>query len=77
MEQTARKWARAWEARTRLRMIQHDEHVTHHGGAPGALGAWEHEYNHLRPHLARKGKIPAERLCELRISIPQPVRRTA
>lgn len=32
---------------------------------------------HLRLHLAMKGQTPAERLCELRISVPQPVRRTA
>ena len=32
---------------------------------------------HLRLHLALMGQTPAERLCELRISIPTPVRRTA
>ena len=37
--------------------------------------AWEHEYNDLRPHLARKGETSAARLCELRISFPPPVRR--
>jgi transposase InsO family protein len=40
------------------------------------LRTWEHEYNHLRPHLALKGQTPVERLCELRVSVPQPVRRT-
>lgn len=38
------------------------------------LHAWEHEYNHRRPHLALGGKTPAERLCELRISEPPAVR---
>src|SRR2546425_3356737 len=32
------------------------------------LRQWEHEYNHRRPHLALRGKTPAERLCELRIA---------
>ena len=41
------------------------------------LRAWEHEYNNLRPHLALKGKTPAGRLCELRISVYHPVRQTA
>lgn len=41
------------------------------------LRTWGHEYNHLRPHLALKSTTPVERLCELRISIPHPVRQTA
>lgn len=41
------------------------------------LREWEHEYNHRCPHLALGGKTPAERLCELRITVPQPVRRIA
>lgn len=41
------------------------------------LQAWEHEYNHRRLHLALRGKTPAERLCELRITAPQAVRETA
>jgi transposase InsO family protein len=32
------------------------------------LRQWEFEYNHRRPHLALRGKTPAERLCELRIA---------
>lgn len=40
------------------------------------LRAWEHEYNHLRPHLALKGRTPIERLCGLLISVPHPVRQT-
>jgi transposase InsO family protein len=32
------------------------------------LRQWEHEYNHRRPHLALRGRTPAERLCELRIA---------
>lgn len=39
--------------------------------------AWEHEYNHFRPHLALKGKTPVERLCELPISVPPSVRKRA
>ena len=35
------------------------------------LRAWEHEYNHRRPHLALAGRTPAERLCELRITAPK------
>lgn len=41
------------------------------------LRQWEHEYNHRRLHLALRGKTPAERLCELRISPPQGVREVA
>jgi transposase InsO family protein len=41
------------------------------------LQAWEHEYNHRRPHLALDGKTPAERLVELRISDPHAVQRSA
>lgn len=41
------------------------------------LHEWEHEYNHGRPHLALRGKTPAERLCELRIHAPESVRRSA
>jgi len=29
------------------------------------LKRWEKEYNEDRPHLALKGKTPAERVCEL------------
>ncbi|MCW5619573.1 MAG: transposase family protein [Burkholderiales bacterium] len=38
-----------------------------------ALRDWEVEYNERRPHLALKGKTPAERLLELRISARSPV----
>jgi transposase InsO family protein len=37
---------------------------------------WETEYNHRRPHLALRGKTPAERLCELRIA-SDPVQQLA
>jgi transposase InsO family protein len=40
------------------------------------LRVWEHEYNHRRPHLALRGKTPAEQLCELRISTPAPIPRS-
>ncbi len=40
--------------------------------SPGELAQklrqWEYEYNPRRPHLALRGKTPAERLCELRIA---------
>ena len=35
------------------------------------LRDWEREYNHRRPHLALKGRTPAEALCELG-NRPQP-----
>lgn len=41
------------------------------------LRDWEREYNHGRPHLALRGKTPAERLCELRIRSPETVRESA
>jgi transposase InsO family protein len=41
------------------------------------LHEWEREYNHGRPHLALRGKTPAERLCELRIRAPETVRESA
>jgi transposase InsO family protein len=31
------------------------------------LKRWEEEYNELRPHLALRGRTPAERLAELKI----------
>lgn len=34
-----------------------------------ALKTWEAEYNERRPHLALKGKTPAERLLELRVRV--------
>jgi len=37
----------------------------------------DREYNHGRPHLALRGKTPAERLCELRIRTPEAVRESA
>lgn len=40
------------------------------------LRQWEHEYNHRRPHLALRGRTPAERLCELRIAC-EPVQQLA
>jgi transposase InsO family protein len=39
------------------------------GELTGKLRRWEHEYNHLRPHLALAGKTPAERVCELKITV--------
>lgn len=47
----------------------HDELAT-------KLRQWEIEYNHRRPHLALRGKTPAERLCELRIA-SDPVQQLA
>lgn len=41
------------------------------------LRDWEHEYNHLRPHLALRGRTPAEALIELRIRYPDAVRLSA
>ncbi len=41
------------------------------------LRAWEHEYNHRRPHFALRGKTPAERLVELRIASRAGVRISA
>ncbi len=38
------------------------------------LLAWEHEYNHFRPHLALRGKAQVERLCELRITVSRSVK---
>jgi len=40
------------------------------------LRQWEYEYNHRRPHLALRGRTPAERLCELRIA-SDPVQQLA
>jgi transposase InsO family protein len=34
-----------------------------------ALKTWEAEYNERRPHLALKGKTPAERLLDLRVRV--------
>ncbi len=41
------------------------------------LREWEHEYNHLRPHLALKGSTPAERHCEFRIDQAEIVSKSA
>lgn len=41
------------------------------------LRDWEREYNHRRPHLALRGKTPAEALCELRIKAQTPARVSA
>jgi len=39
--------------------------------AQAKLRAWEHEDNHLRPHLALRGRTPVERLREPRITTPR------
>lgn len=41
------------------------------------LRGWEHEYNHRHLHLALGRKTPAERLCELRFSMPGHVQQSA
>ncbi len=60
MEQTARKWAGAWEARARLRMIQHDEHATRLRGVPGAAPALGARIEPPRATRGAQGQDPGE-----------------
>jgi len=38
-------------------------------GLPAKLRRCEHAYAHRRPHLALAGNTPAERVCELEITV--------
>jgi transposase InsO family protein len=46
------------------------------GELTAKLRRWEHAYNHQRPHLALAGTTPAERVCELKVTL-RPVQATA
>ena len=68
MEQPARKQAQRRRAPLRLRSLQEFQ---------ARIGAREHTYNDLWPLLAPQRQDPAEPLCELQISVPYSVRKTA